>query len=494
MSSVPQVGVATLHPQVAAPKNLHKHTWIALTVGVALIYLAFLPPGIYSVDGNAMLAVAESLVTHHSFAVAPDMGVVGRGGQSFSKWYPLQSMLAVPLVAAGTEIAHALRLPTHYVAAVSSLVLPILLTAVTGALVARISEQLGASKRGAFLAALTYAFGTMAMVYARTFYAEPLLALLTAACMYLALAGSPAQILWAGALAALAVLAKPTGIVVGLALAAYLFFGGKRRWLSLIPAAGSALGLLLYFAYNQMRFGHALTFGQPWAFHINGVAEGVAGLLVSPGRGLMWYSPAVVLAIAALRKIKNSSALLIAGVFVGFLGIHSVWSFWHGGWSWGPRFLLPALPGLVALLGILEGGWRRALVVLAIMGFLINAPTLFTFYERYYAEANERGVSERDLLWSFSEAPFLHGWSAAVRQVQDAQGADVRGLLSERGSAPATTIGSSRALRIVAVWWWVLPVAGIPRLVGVSVSLVLVGLGCWALWRQDKILEDLRTF
>jgi Dolichyl-phosphate-mannose-protein mannosyltransferase len=490
MSSVQLISVATLDPQVAAPKNLHKHTWIALTLGVALIYLAFLPPGIYSVDGNAMLAVAESLVTQHSFAVAPDVGVPGRGGQSFSKWYPLQSVMAVPFVAAGTEMAHALRLPTHYVAAVCSLVLPILLTAMTTALVARISAQLGASKRGAFLAALTYAFGTMAMVYARTFYAEPLLALLTAACVYLALSGSPAQIVWAGALAALAVLAKPTGIVVGVALAIYLFFRGTHRRLSLIPAAGSALGLLLYFAYNQMRFGHALAFGQPWAFHVSGVAEGAAGLLVSPGRGLVWYCPAVVLAIAAWRKIKNSSALLIAGVFVGFLGIHSVWSFWHGGWSWGPRFLLPALPGLVALLGLLEGGWRRALAVLAIVGFLINAPTLFTFYERYYAEANERGVSEHDALWSFAEAPFLHGWSAAVRQVRDAQSADVRELLSERGSAPAATIGTSRALRIVAVWWWVLPVAGIPRVVGVSVSLVLAALGCWMVWRQDKILGN----
>src|SRR5437660_1400742 len=49
-----------------------------LGIGTALAYLAWLPPGIYSVDGNSMLAVSESLVTHHSFAVPPGDGIVGR--------------------------------------------------------------------------------------------------------------------------------------------------------------------------------------------------------------------------------------------------------------------------------------------------------------------------------------------------------------------------------------------------------------------------------
>ena len=484
---------ASLTEPVGPRTRLRAPAWLGLAIGVALIYLAFLPPGIYSIDGNAMLAVSESLVTHHSFAVPPDLGMPGRDGHFFSQWYPLLSILAVPFVAAATQAAHVLRLPAHYVAAICALVLPALFTGVTSALVALISQQLGSSRRGAFLAALTYAFGTIALVYARTFYAEPLLALLTAASLYLVLAGSPSRIAWAGALAALAVLAKPTGIVVGAVLTAYLLLSKKSRpGLSLVPAVGSLLGLLLYFGYNELRFGHALMFGQPWAFHLGGIAEGVAGLLLSPGRGLLWYSPAIALAVPAFQKARKSNgagALLVALMFGAFLAIHSLWSFWHGGWSWGPRFLLPALPGVAALLGNLQGNGRRALVLLTIAGFLINAPTLFTFYERYYAEANERGVSERDALWSFSQAPFLHAWPAAVRQVQDARSVDVRELLSQRGSAPATTVASSRALRIVAIWWWVLPIAHIPRIAGVCVSLVLLALACGAVMWQARILR-----
>jgi hypothetical protein len=493
MSSVQQISVSTAAEGLGRPNEFRRNTWLGLTIGVALIYLAFLPPGIYSIDGNGMLAVAESLVTHHSFAVPADLGMAGRGGQFYSHWYPLLSILAVPFVAAGAVIAHVLRLPAHYVAAICSLVLPLVFTAATGALVALIAERLGSSRRGAFFAGVTYCFGTMALVYARTFYAEPLLALLTAASIYLALAGSPSQIFWAGALSALAVLAKPTGIIVGLVLSAYFVFSRKLTKTSLIPAVGSLVGLVGYLGYNQLRFGHALTFGQGWDFRLAGVAEGAAGLLLSPGRGLVWYSPPILLAVAGFRKAKRlnaAGALLIAAMFGSFLAVHSLWAYWYGGWSWGPRFLLPALPGAVALLGTLEGNWRRALGVLTIAGFLISAPTLFTFYERYYAEANERGVSEHQLLWSFSQAPFLHAWGAAKRQLQDAQGADVRELLSQRGSAPATTIAASRALRIVAIWWWVLPAARIPRLVGVCLSLALVALGCGALWWQGKILEE----
>jgi len=463
--------------------------WLCLTLGFALIYFAFLPPGIYSLDGNGMLAVAESLVAHHSWAVPEELGVPGRGGQFFGKWYPLQSVLAVPLVAVATEAAHILRLPAHYLAAIASLVLPALFTAATAGLVGLISMRLGSSVVGAQIAAVSYAFGTIAFTYARTFYAEPLLTLLTAAAIYAALASSPQQIVYAALGAMLAVLAKPTGILVGPVISAYLLAKTRSVKLSLLPTLGSFVGLSLYCCYNYMRFGHPLMFGQPWSFRLQTIPEGFAGLLFSPGRGLVWYCPTMVLSVAAFLKAKKSNlldALLPVTMFAGFLLLHCLWAFWSGGWSWGPRLLLPGIPGLVALLGHLEAQWRRALIVLTAVGFLINAPTLFTFYERYYAEENEQGVSERDTLWSFSRAPFLLAWPAAARQMEDARNFDVRDLMSQRGVSPASTISSSRALRIVAVWWWVLPVAHIPRIFGAAASLLLLIAGCLVLLRSAR--------
>ena len=474
-----QDGAAT-KPEARISPSARRSIWVGLAGGVALIFLALLPPGIYSVDGNGMLAVAESLVSRHSLDVPAELGLPGRSGLFFGKWYPLQSLLAVPFVAAGSAVAHAMHLPAHYVAAIVSLILPALFTGATTALVALVALQLGGSIRAAALAGLSYAFSTIAMVYARTFYAEPLLALLTAGSVYLAIRCSGNDIAWASLLCGLAVLAKPTGIVVGPCICAYLFARKRGLLVSAAPAIGSLAGLVVYMAYNYFRFGHALTFGQPWAFSLSFVPTGIAGLLVSPGRGLIWYSPVLLLAIAGFRTAKKThalEALLVASLFAGFLSLHSVWSFWGGGWSWGPRFLLPAMPGLAALIGALDGRWRRTAIALAILGFIINAPTLFAFYERYYAEANERGVSEQQITWSLAQAPFLHAWPTAMSQVRDAREQDVRELFQQRGSSPASTVGSSRALRIVALWWWVLPVAGIPRVVGAFLTCVMIGMG-----------------
>ena len=48
--------------------------------GTWLIYLAFLPPGIYSIDGYSMLAVADSIVTRHNVAVPAGLGIPGKDG------------------------------------------------------------------------------------------------------------------------------------------------------------------------------------------------------------------------------------------------------------------------------------------------------------------------------------------------------------------------------------------------------------------------------
>jgi hypothetical protein len=455
----------------------------SLALGSALIYLAFLPPGIYSVDGNSMLAVSESLVTNHSLAVPPGLGIPGRGGEIYSPWYPLQSLLAIPFVLGASAVSQVLHVPLHFLAAALAGVLPALYTAATVALVALISLQLGGTLQGARGAALCFAAGTIALVYARSFYAEPLLAVLVAGGIYLAFVRSRRTILLAALFAMLALLAKPSGILLAPALTAYLFLKKTSPLLAITPAAGGALGFFLYSLYNFIRFGHLLDFGPRWEFSLSALPVGLLGQFLSPGRGLLWYSPAVLLAVLGFRrawKTKPLEVLLITSLFVGFLGLHAAVPYWHGGWSWGPRYLLPALPGLLALTGLLDGKAARALVYLSFLGFLVNAPSLVSFYERYYAEANEQEVSDAELYWSPASAPLLHGWSAAAREIADASHQDVREIFRQRDN-PSRKIASSRALRVVALWWWVLPIVNIPRSLGVACSLAMVILGAWLL-------------
>jgi len=438
-------------PSTLNSSDAQKLVW-SLGLAAALLYLAFLPPGIYSDDGNSMLGVAEAIVTRHSVTVPAGLGIPGRRGEIYSVYYPLQSLLAVPFVATANLVARLLHAPFHFIAAAFAGVLPAVYSAATVAMVAWMALQLGSTLQGARRAALSFGFGTVAMVYARTFYAEPLLTLLIAGAICLTFTRVSRKIFFAAVLTLLAVLAKPTGILLGPALSLYLFLKKTPARLSILPAAGSGFGLLFYILYNIVRFGNPLNFGPPWAFSLSVFSHGIVGLLCSPGRGILWYCPPVVMAILGFRKAKKAmptEALLMATLFAGFLALHSLVPYWHGGWSWGPRYLLPVLPGLMALTGLLEEKAVKGLLVLAFAGFLVNAPTMVSFYERYYAEAKEEGVSDIALLWSPSRAPLLHAWGAASREIADARSHDVREIFHEAGT-PSATIAASRALRVVA--------------------------------------------
>ncbi|OGJ85027.1 MAG: hypothetical protein A2268_16035 [Candidatus Raymondbacteria bacterium RifOxyA12_full_50_37] len=446
-------------------------------VGVFLIYAAFLPPGNFSTDGNSMLAVAESILRHGDVTVPPLLGVPGPDGRFYSRWYPLLSFTGLPFAAAGMALAALLHLPSHYLAAAGMLVWSALLSGLTAWGIVALARLMGATPAGACLAALSYAFGTVSLVYGRTLFAEPLLSTLFVWMLVLAFGPvTSARTTMTGLLCCAAVLAKPAGVIAGSILAAYFFLQKKPRGAWFSPALGTALGLCLYMLYNYVRFGSIATVGQPWSFSPASIPIGIAGLLISPGRGLVWYGPIVLFACMGLTvglAAKKREAIVVALISACFLLLHSAWFFWHGGWSWGPRLLLPALALACAALGLLSQRFGRWIIVFTLAGCVINAPTLFSFYQVYYAKATQQGVSERTLLWSPAYAPLVRAWPAAMQQVRDARNTDVRSLVKNAGKET----GEEEMQKVVALWWWMLPAVGIPRAVGMAVSLLLVLIG-----------------
>ena len=159
-----------------------------------------------------------------------------------------------------------------------------------------------------------------------------------------------------------------------------------------------ALTLLALAAWNHVRFGDALEsgygFGLDWrAFFSGDPLHHAAALLVSPGRGLLWMAPGLLLLPLALARERShgdafwSRATLLVALAV--LVPAALLRGWHGAWTYGPRYLLPLLP--FAWLGVglaLESrrgrrpAWRRAAAALFALGLvvqlggaLVDAPT-----------------------------------------------------------------------------------------------------------------------
>jgi hypothetical protein len=463
----------------------------ALALGLSITYLVLIPPYLSSVDANSMFAVSESLVLDHDASVPCGISgsptdVVGRGGECYSAWYPLISFVAVPLVLVGRIVGAVLGPSESYMAKEFALVVPALAAAGAATASAAIALKLGASRRGALLAALAAGFGTEMFAYARYFLAETTAAFLVALAVWgLTEAGRRRGI----ALLALglAVLAKPPMIVIGPVLGAVLAIR-SRDWRKFVaPASASGLGAATYLLYNWWRFDDPSQFGGGDRFDLGNylgldLVKILGLLLISPGKGLLWFSPVAVLGALMLWRHRHSETgvLCIAGA-LGVLFIYIGYP--YGGWDWGGRFLVPAIPLLCAALGTLRGRFVTAAVVLAAVGATLQIPTILAPYERAYAEAREDGVSLESERWRPSESPLLRMWPAMVNQLQATRDYDVGEGIEEVETSAETVLDNS-IFKVVGLWWWMLPAVGVPWLFGLALSLAAVFIGAWFVWRS----------
>jgi hypothetical protein len=333
---------------------------ILSALGVAVPTLAaglvFARRTLDSYDAQIMFTVAKSIVTTHTTYVPPAADAFGINTPHSS--YGLgQSLLEVPAYLLATHTGHNPE-------AFAMLVNPALL-AVTGMMVWAWARTAFATPGQAAAVALTVCFGTLLLTYAPTGGSE----LGTALGITVAILGVELirrQHLVGAAVASvgvtIAVFMRPdSALLVGVPVAIAVLLCTRRGFalflLLLAPAAA------LTAAYNGSHGGqYAGTALTDWFSYP--LVGGVYGLLLSPGRGLLLYVPLTVLALVAIPWAWNRSRL-VTGLCLALLIIRipfyaKLYS-WNGGWAWGPRFLVPAMPCLAPLLFeiLRRFSWRR---------------------------------------------------------------------------------------------------------------------------------------
>jgi hypothetical protein len=138
-----------------------------------------------------------------------------------------------------------------------------------------------------------------------------------------------------------------------------VFFSG-RRLLSVRPALASALVfaalILPSLVYNFVRMGSPLRPATSSSQYLHGtnaltgsIPYGLAGLFISPNRGLLLFSPILLLACAVpflWRRLSADQRALLTwyggGAFAYSLLIAKMTNW--GAFGWGPRYLVPILP------------------------------------------------------------------------------------------------------------------------------------------------------
>ncbi|HEY8476004.1 MAG TPA: hypothetical protein VIN09_03945 [Chloroflexota bacterium] len=343
--------------------------------------------------------LVRALVEERTVAVDRYAGntrdIAWRDSHYYSDKAPGVSILALPaylsVSAVEAAIGHEFE-ETHrvYLLTVAAVGAPAALLGVT---LWRVLTSLGLGPGSSVLLVLAYGLGTMAWPLSTVFFGHQT----AASCAFGAFAAlSGARLgryrhpqraaLVAGLLAGFAALAEyPAALVTTL-----LFFYTLVAVPGWRGAASYVLGtlppLLVLSGY------HAAAYGAPWRGpgcclvdpSFAGAREGLNGVrwpdlivlahLLLDERGLLAHAPFLALVpvgIALLwrRRRLRPETLLVAAVLTAFLLYNSGYYLPFGGWSPGPRFLLPALPFAMVALAPLAARRLPRLLLVALAGY-----------------------------------------------------------------------------------------------------------------------------
>lgn len=240
-----------------------------------------------------------------------------------------------------------------------------------------------ASEKGSLAVALTFGLGTCAWAIASQNLWQQTVSI------FFLCAGALPLIRWperslptalSGLAFGVAIACRPTSLVLVLAVGVYRALYLRKTVapfvLGLLPAP-LAIG-----AYNAHFFGNPFTFAQSVIGHQMAKAKtgsdalwqtpfyvGLAGLLASPSRGLLIFSPVIAFAGKGVVTIwRDRRYLVLRPLTVGMawmMFVQCLWFDWWGGWAYGYRPWLDATPIIALCLApviddVFRTKWQRA--------------------------------------------------------------------------------------------------------------------------------------
>jgi hypothetical protein len=291
----------------------------------------------------------------------------------------------------------------------------------------------------AMMLTLIYAFGTSSLsVSSQALWQHGPAQLALAAAIYcLIRARDDAR--WAGYAGlplAFEVITRPADALIAAPLGLYVLISYRREVWRFVAAASAPLLFQLW--YSATYFGSPLRIqfftqptsvgGQtiaPGGLWTTSLANGLAVALLSPGRGLLFYSPIVIFSLAglALAWRRNGDVLL------RYLGVGAILSImlaakWHktsGGDSFGPRLLADITPIMALALFPLADpirnrrGLQIALVALGLWSVTANLSGAFISYRGW----DQWALDDADRrLWLWGDNPVVDPFRSTLDSIR----------------------------------------------------------------------------
>ncbi|MGA3213464.1 MAG: hypothetical protein ABSD20_19330 [Terriglobales bacterium] len=279
------------------------------------------------------------------------------------------------------------------------------------------------SSRAAWLLALCFALGTENWaISSQAMWPHTFGGLTIVGCLYCIerWSGPELESRWywlAGSFSACAIAIRPTNLILLPALAISLWCGHERlRRYAQVFALPVLAGTLIA-AYNLAVF-HSLSGWYPSKLGGSWL-DGFAGILLSPGRGMLIYTPLALFALGALGSRARESRerhrqTFVAASVVSILQIAIIagWVGWEGGYCWGPRLLTEVFPCFTVLIAIglpsiWRSGWRLAFAGTAIYCVFIQALGVYCYPKGHWDHLPVSIIQSPGRLWDWKDNPIV---------------------------------------------------------------------------------------
>jgi len=341
---------------------------------VFFILYASLTEDYYGANEGSRMALTFSIVDFLQFQIDHYIDYTFKidyaeyKGHFYSDKAPGTSILAIPIYVVikflgVTDMAVRLFLISVFTSG--------LLSALICALLYRMTGYFTKNQMTRVLSTAAYGLGTMAFPFSTVFFGHQIATFFAfAAFFFLFLIKnekiSKGNLPLVGSLLGISFLMEyPQAIIVFILVIYFLTFDRKIRDLAKL-CIPMALVVSAVFVYNMICFDSPFSFSYSKAgFYQADFKKGVYGitgldkeillnLTLRPARGLFVYSPILLFSLTgflySLRTKYKIESLACLVIFAGMLIFNASYVGWAGGWSFGPRYLIPMLPFMCLLL------------------------------------------------------------------------------------------------------------------------------------------------
>jgi hypothetical protein len=317
-------------------------------------------------------------------------------------------------------------------------------SALAGSLMYVLCKQVTGNRFRSYMSTIAINLGTMIFPYSVIFFAHQLAGALLFCAFFLIFQLNlepnyrrKGILFLIGFLLGYALITEYPVAPIVLVLIAYFFYtvfktGTANRSLAVIPPAlGACIPIALTLAYSTSVFGNPISTGythsavpefqEQQSQALVGIGwpnpKAIFFMTMHPAFGLFWQSPVLIVALIGVWLMWRVSqyrveALVSIAAFCSLIILYSGFYNWWGGWTFGPRYIIPMLTFLCLPLTLIPKRWFSSVVILgliSIMQMFIAVSSLILIPDDFYKQIGNLGYFAYSSIYSYCLHRLLDG-------------------------------------------------------------------------------------